>query len=241
MPSNNTNHSKSAPIEEGSPSFGHTGEHAYSVLRQRILDGSLAPGQRLLEVELARGLEVSRTPVREAIQRLIVDGLVERSGSRGVIVAELTAEEVEDLYVTRATLEGLAARLAAQHMSKHEQVTLQEIQAQMEAALDSQDSQRLARANFEFHSEILRIARNSTTMRFLAQIHASLRRYGTTTLSLPDRASTAMSEHHELLTALVARDAEAAERIARKHIEGALTARLRILARRQFTEEGPPI
>lgn len=237
MPENAITRSKSMKVEDDSPTFGHTGAHAYAVLKQRVLDGTLAPGQRLVETELARDLEVSRTPVREAIQRLIEDSLVERSGNRGVIVVELTTEEIEDLYVTRATLEGLAARLAAQRMSKHEQVTIQEIQDQLEAALDAKDSQRLARINFNLHSEILRIARNNTAAKFLAQIHASLRRYGTTTLSLPDRATVAVAEHRELLKALVAHDGDAAEQIARKHIEGALTARLRLLARRNLIEE----
>ena len=217
--------------------FGHTGEHTYAVLKQRILDGVLAPGQRLVETELARDLDISRTPVREAIQRLIVDGFIERSGNRGVIVIELTPEEIEDLYVTRAMLEGLAARLAARRMSKHEQVTLQEIQNRMEDALIANDPEHLARINFKFHSEILRIARNSTTARFMAQVHANLRRYGATTLSLPDRAATATAEHRELLAALVAHDGDAAEYIARRHIEGALIARLRLLTRRHLSTE----
>lgn len=230
---------KVAKANGDSPGYGNTVDYAYDVLKQRVFDGTLAPNQRLVETDLARELQISRTPIREAVQRLIVDGLVERSRARGIIVVELTAEEIEDLYVTRATLEGLAARLAAQRMSNHEYVTLQEIQEQMEIVLAAKDPLRLAHINFAFHTEILRIARNATTAKFMAQIHDALRRYGTTTLSLSDRATDAIAEHRKLLAALVDRDGDTAEQVARHHIEGALRARLRLLARRRLAGEEP--
>lgn len=232
---------KHGPESDGNatgPGYGESVDYAYGILKQQVLDGRLAAGQRLVETDLADHMKISRTPVREAIQRLIVDGLVERSGARGVVVVELTAEEIEDLYVTRAALEGLAARLAAQRMSDYEQVVLQEIQDQMDATLESGDPARMALINFEFHTEILRLARNTTLLKFMGQIHDALRRYGTTTLSLPDRASRAMAEHRDLLSALMARDGDAAEHIARTHIEGALQARLRLLARHRLTKGG---
>lgn len=225
-----------------SDSFDH-GEAApfvYAALKERIFDGRLPPGVRIVETAVADEFGVSRTPVREAIHRLISEGIVERTSGRGLAVVELTGEEIEDLYVTRMVLEGLAARLTAVRRSEHDLATLTAIQHAMEAALVDGDASRIARINFEFHAEIQRIAGNSTTARFMVLIHEAVRRFGTTTLALPERAASALAEHRALIDAFDDRDADRAEAIARSHIEGALRARLTILTRRRLQTKGTP-
>jgi len=214
--------------------YGEAADIVYTSLKERIFDGGVRPGERIVEAAVAEYYGVSRTPVREAISRLVSEGIIERSRGRGLIVVELLEEEVEDLYVTRMVLEGLAARLAAGRRSSHDITTLEEIQDQMEVVLASGDIALTARINFVFHSEIQRIAGNRTSVRFMEQIHEALRRFGTTTFSVESWASTAVKEHRALIERIRAQDADGAESVARNHIEGALSARLALLTRRRL-------
>lgn len=222
----------------GALSYGEASEYVYKELKRGILQGTLPGGTRLVETAIARDFDVSRTPVREAIQLLVAEGVVERTTSRGLIVVEVTSHMAEDVYVTRMELEGLASRLAAQRRSSHDLAALREIQDELEAAQLHGDSERMARINFAFHSEIQRIAGNSTTSRFMAQIHETVQRFGPTTLALPERAQEAMQEHRELIAALENQDGELAQAIAKRHLEGALRARLITLTRNKLNSEG---
>ena len=214
--------------------YGEAADMVYTSLKERVFEGGVQPGERIVETAVAEYYGVSRTPVREAISRLVNEGIIERSRGRGLVVVELLEEEVEDLYVTRMVLEGLAARLAAGRRSSHDIATLEEIQDQMDAVLASGDIPLTARINFVFHSEIQRIAGNRTSVRFMAQIHEALRRFGTTTFSVDAWARTAGQEHRALIERIRAQDADGAEAVARNHIEGALGARLTLLTRRRL-------
>src|SRR5690242_16601242 len=99
------------------PSPSRSSERVYRGLREQILTGNLAPAVRLVELQLAQHFAVSRTPVREALKRLIAEGLVVADANRGMIVRDVDPAEVEDIYVVRESLDGLAARLAATHCS----------------------------------------------------------------------------------------------------------------------------
>jgi len=201
-------------------------ENVYRELRNTIVEGNLAPGVRIVEETTARRLGVSRTPVREAIFRLESEGLVRRDQRGGAIVAELTAEEIEDVYAVRTALEGLAARMAAATMSHTEFIRLEHTQARLEAAAEAGGPEELASLNFSFHEVILRATHNSTLVSFMAQIHASLRRATQTTLAYPGRAAEALKEHRDLIDAIRRKDEAGAERIARQHIENAFSIRL---------------
>lgn len=201
-------------------------ENVYQRLRKTIVEGDLAPGVRLVEETTARHLGVSRTPVREAIFRLESEGLVRRDQRGGAIVAELTGEEIEEVYAVRSALEGLAARMAASTMSSTEFTRLEHTQARLETATREAGPEELASLNFSFHEVILRSTHNSTLISFMAQIHASLRRATQTTLAYPGRAVEALREHRELIDAIRRRDEAGAERIARQHIDNAFHVRL---------------
>lgn len=240
-----TKGTRGAPVEvagrhRGPLGYGEATDYVYRELKRRILNGVLPGGTRLVETAIAQDLDVSRTPVREAIHKLVSEGVVERTTSRGLVVVEITSHVAEDLYVTRMVLEGLAARLAAHRRSSHDVAALREIQGELEAALGKNDPERMARINFTFHAEIQRIAGNSTTSRFMAQIHETVQRFGQTTLALSDRAHEAMREHRELIAAIEHQDGDTAESIARTHIEGALRARLLTLTRRKLESERQP-
>src|SRR5687767_14246238 len=109
------------------PRHGARSEHAYRRLRDAIRDGTLKPGQRLMEIEVADWLNVSRTPVRDAIRRLEAEGMLAHAPRNGIVVATLDRQAVMELYVMREVLEGTAARLCARHASDMEVLELQEL------------------------------------------------------------------------------------------------------------------
>jgi DNA-binding GntR family transcriptional regulator len=203
-------------------------DHAYHALKDAILKGRLVAGTRLAEEPTAQRLGVSRTPIRQALQRLETERLVRRGVRGGAVVAELTPREIEDVYAVRAVLEGLAARLAAGSMSLQDHVRLEYTQGLLEKATLERRFEDLATLNLRFHGVILGATQNSTLVGFMAQIHDSLRRPSAGTMAHKNRGTVAMAEHRALIEALRNGDASSAEDIARRHIGNALAVRLEI-------------
>lgn len=202
-------------------------EHAYRRLLDGIRAGDFRPGQRLREVDLATRLNVSRTPVREAIRRLASEGLVELAPGRGVMIIELNRQQVRELYFLRGTLEGAAARLAAQHASESEiasfRLILEEI-ARVEG-----DPMQVARLNREFHRQIYDAAHNRYLARALSQLSDSLALLPGTTFQTPGRPEVAQVEHAAMVDAIERRDADRAEAVTREHIERAGMTRVSMM------------
>jgi DNA-binding GntR family transcriptional regulator len=204
-------------------------EAIYATLREAILSGILAPGERLGEVQLASLFKRSRTPVREAILRLESERLTERSSRRGFIVGRITREEVLEVYAVRAVMDGLAARLAAIGILPAEIAHLRWLNDQIREAAARQDYTRMLNLNIEFHEAICHASRNSLLLQFMRQIHDWVRRFSDTTFSYPGRSTSAIEEHETLLAALDRRDPEEAERCARSHMERAMQVRVAML------------
>jgi len=213
----------------------------YDWLVAAIRSGRLAPGQPLREEALARQLRCSRTPVREALQRLRAEGYVERSRRRGLAVAQPTQEELLDLCVVRETLEGLAARLAAKGITTSEVYFLEALCQDMERALERDDLHELARLNAEFHAVLWRAARNRFLAQELQRIWLLITRQPVTTLSYPGRAREALEEHRALLDAIRRGDADRAEQLARQHMARAQMIRMRIAAGHVLPQPGVPV
>ena len=137
-------------------------ERAYQTIRARIMDGSVPPGAALREEALAAEIGVSRTPVRDALRRLLADGLVESERNRGTFVAEITTDDLLEVYQLRAMLEGFAARRAASRITPGELAALRGLADQMEA-IEGPPEQVVARfhaLNAEFHATLVRAARS---------------------------------------------------------------------------------
>ena len=200
-------------------------DHLYAQLRRAIVQGELRPNQRLVETELAEMLDVSRTPVREALQRLAIDGLVSRR--RGWEVREHDAGEIEQIYACRAALEGYAARLAALHATDEQ---LDEIAGILFSISDASDRDEMVAVNEHFHEAIIDAAGNP----LLAELAGRSRLYyfNRRVAHLYTEAETAQSrqQHIRLLEALRGRDPDRAEAVTREHIATALRA---ILGRRE--------
>ena len=202
-------------------------DYVYCRLLEEIRSGKFQPGDRLREVDLATRLNVSRTPVREAIRRLASEGLIELAPGRGVKIIELTRQQVRELYFLRATLEGAAARLAAAHASESEIALLRK--AMTACDLAEADPMTVARLNKEFHRQIHEAAHNRYLARSLSQLADSLALLPGTTYQRPGRPQLAQQEHAAILDAIEDRDQDRAEQAARDHIERAGTARMRMM------------
>ncbi len=203
------------------------GEAVFRVLRQALHEGIYRPGDRLREEEIARKLNVSRTPVREAFSRLQSKRLIEAGGAKGLIVRTLDMTEVLELYAMREILEGAAARLAAQHASSSELEALDDLLAAFEA--HRSDAGEMARLNRLFHNGIVRAARNRYLETALDEMQDGIGLLGATTFGVADRPGPAIEEHRAILGAIRERASERAEALACAHIREALRARRKLL------------
>jgi DNA-binding GntR family transcriptional regulator len=202
---------------------------AYGMILEAIDRGEYRPGDRLVESELAERFGVSRTPIREALQRLETQSMLSRDG-RSLIVAALDHNQMSELYVVRAELEGLAARLAARHATPEEVKVLREMVAEDRALTG--DPNALARANRRFHTQIHRASHNRYLVQQLDLVHRSMALMASTSLAVAGRGPVALDEHDRIVDAIAAGDAEAADRALREHISSAYETRLRADARR---------
>lgn len=202
-------------------------EHAYQQILTGIRSGELAPGSRIRETELATWLEISRTPVREAILRLQSEGLISHAPRKGMIVSELDYQEIMELYHMREVLESTAAGLAAKHASEPEICALQDIVQQQGQNLD--DVERQSQHNRIFHNALYHAAHNRYLLNSLNALRDAMSLLGATTYVVPGRAKTALAEHELIVQAIAAGDAQAAEQAARQHIRAAQQARIRVI------------
>lgn len=201
------------------------GQDAYQRLIAQIRAGSLRPGDRLTETDLAVRLGISRTPVREAIRALEADGLVVHIPRVGASIRRLGYSEVTELYEMRMVLEGTAARLSARTASEVELAELDTISHEMAEA--QADDLRLYELNRQFHRTLLNAARNRFLIDAVAGLEKTMLILGPSTMEDSARAAEAQTEHEALLAALHNRDAEAAETLMRDHIRAAHRIRLR--------------
>lgn len=200
---------------------------AYRAIRRSIVDGVLKPGERLVEERLAQHLGVSRTPVREALAMLEVEGLVKSIPKKGAIVRTFTREEIKDLYDLRTVLEGYAARQAAQFITAEELDQMRRLWEEMEACIRSDwrttDDQiakvrYLTSKNNHFHHVIIKASRNSRLEVVLTQIIELPLIFRAFFWYTEEQLIQSNHHHYELIRALEAQDPERAERIMTVHI-----------------------
>lgn len=194
-------------------------DEVYRQLREDILSGRLRPRDHLVEVDLAERLRVSRTPVRESLQRLAADGLIV-SHRRRWVVYEHTLAEIADIYEVRMALEGYAARLACQRASEEQVAALEAFFAARPRRYTRYSA--FADFNSQFHQMITQAANNpyfqrlADANRFYTFNHQVAQRYGDTDVAESD------GQHAQIVRAIVDRDPDAAERVAREHVQLAL-------------------
>ncbi|MEO3999601.1 GntR family transcriptional regulator [Mesorhizobium sp. CAU 1732] len=198
-------------------------------LREKILSGELPGGERLFEVPLAKTLDISRTPVREAMSRLAAEGLLERLPNGGFVVRVFGYDDVIDSIELRGVMEGTAARLAAErgvapHLLKQIKATLEALDGCFGDLPDDVDFDAYADLNERFHQELARLPGSATIQREVER--ASALPFASPSAFLPDNANitafrrslrSAQEQHHWLIEAIEARESSRAEAIAREH------------------------
>ena len=198
---------------------------AYTLILEAIDSGVYRPGDRLVESELAERFGVSRTPIREALQRLETQSLLARDG-RSLIVASLDHNQMAELYVVRTELEGLAAWLAARHATEEEIQVMRDMVSEDRVLLD--DPSALARANRRFHKMIHLASHNRFLVQQLDLVHRSMALMATTSLAAQGRGEIALAEHKAIVDAISRRDEDAAYKALRDHISVAFVTRLKL-------------
>ncbi|MGV8987099.1 MAG: GntR family transcriptional regulator [Cypionkella sp.] len=199
---------------------------AYTLILEAIEAGFFKPGDRLVESELAERFGVSRTPVREALQRLETQAMLTRDG-RSLIVASLDHNQLSELYAVRTELEGLAARLAARHATEEELRVLRSMVEEDKGLLGG-DPRALSRANKRFHKQIHLASHNRFLVQQLDLVHRSMALMANTSFAAEGREGPALVEHDKIVSAIEARDGDAAYAALKAHISKAYETRLRV-------------
>lgn len=202
---------------------------AYRWLREAVADGRLLPGQALRELQVAEWTGVSRTPVREALQRLELEGVLRREG-QDLVVRRRSPEEILDVYSTRILLEGAAAGCAAERRTEHDLMQLRWALARGSEAVEG-DVAAMVDTNKAFNRRIWRAAHNDSLVDLLDRLTVHLARYPETTLVSPGRWAQSQANHAALLAAVEARDPERARTLAAEHFTQAREIRLALFAR----------
>ena len=201
----------------------------YDALRDAIWEGRIGSGERVREEEVARSLGVSRTPVREALQRLQQRGLLVNRAGRGLVVAELGKREVVELYAMREILEGSAARFAAQHAIAPEIDILYRVQRELAEAPD--DALLLVKLNRRFHQAIYDAAHNQYLTQTLDGLHDAMALFNAATFRAPSQRRESDEEHRRIVVAIERHDPDQAEALARAHIQQAQRSRFEAMMR----------
>ena len=204
-----------------------SGAAAYEAVMDAIRRGDFVPGARLREEDVGARLNLSRTPVREALRRLEAEGIVEHRPRAGAVVRQLSHAEVVELYEMRVVLERTAAEMAAKHASEAEIATLADLNA--EIAQESSNPARAAAINQDFHRGLYLACRNRFLLQSARSLNNSLLLLGPTTYTNKERIGEVVAQHDAIIEALEARDAKAAGAATEAHLNTSLRIRLRAL------------
>ena len=198
---------------------GPTGPEIANWIRAQIRSSRLVPGQRLVEVDIIRQTGGSRFKVREALQRLAAEGLVEIEEYRGASVREASMDEVRQLYRARAALEGLCAADFTSHASEADKQRLAEIAREMEECVEGGAPERFGQLNLSWHSLIMQATGNHVIEELVKRLNTPVHHLLFETFYRSDRLREAAADHREILDAILAGDAPGAEAAMRRHVE----------------------
>lgn len=197
-------------------------QKAYEHLKSAILSGRLDPGKRLAEEHLAEELGVSRTPVREALHKLELEGLIKPLETRGFVVSKDSREEVEELFDMRAILEGYGLRVISEKVSENLLEQLDRLIENAEDALRRKQLKEVFKWNTQFHDTLHRMVSEKKRLhRLLVNVRKYVLRYREDTLQYPDGGRRAVDGHHKIVMALRLKDPDLCERVMREHIQEA--------------------
>ena len=199
-------------------------DEVVSVLRERLYSGYYSPGARMYQDQLARELQVSRTPLREALRMLEQEGLVRVEPNKGVRVISGDVPTLLAAYEVRRVIDGLAARLAAQQATDETVGRLKEIIEVQEQSLSPWDAAAYTAANVDFHRTVMKMSKNEFVVGQMPILLMTARVFAPVEVVEPGRAAVAVPQHREICEAILARAAEVAEEVAMAHIQTTIDA-----------------
>ncbi len=190
----------------------------FNTLRQAILTGEFLPGERLMEVTLADRLGVSRTPVREAIRKLELEGLVIMVPRRGAQVASITVSDLKDVLEVRCELEEFAAKLACKRITELEKKTLKDAEDEFENAIKKKDLKMIAEKDVAFHDVIFDATKNKRLLQMVNNLREQMYRYRIEYIKDFDYHETLVTEHRTIMDSIITGDVDTAKEAMRQHI-----------------------
>ncbi len=206
-------------MEEGF--HGSLREKVFNRLEEDILNGKYTAGQKLTEGMLSKDMNVSRTPVREALSRLETEGLVEAIPNKAVVVAGITGKDIEDIYEIRISIEGLAARRAAENITTEELSNLGNITDMQEFFTNKGDMKQLVKLDGEFHYTIFKASGSKTLKNILTTFHHNIQKARSDSFSKTDGAKRVLIEHRAIFEAIKDGDSKKAEENMIRHVKNA--------------------
>jgi DNA-binding GntR family transcriptional regulator len=208
-------------------------ELVFENIRKAIVSGTFAPGERLMEIQMADELGVSRTPVREAIRKLEMEGFVVMIPRRGTYVANLSIKDINDVYEIRISLDVLAAGLAAERIEPEEIEELQKLLLEITEANEAGDMDKIVQLDTAFHDVLYKASRNDRLSNIINNLREQITGIRGTSMRYPGRMADTIEEHRALVDSIAARDPERAQNAARVHLENAEHTLLKALSEKK--------
>lgn len=197
-------------------------QKVYRVLKESIIKGFLEPGTKLLENKIAEEMQVSRTPVREAMQKLVAEGFVKTTPNQTMVVTEVSPEDVKEVLQIRGVLEGLAASIAAKKINRQEIDELENVVAQISLQASRENLSSYCKVDDEFHDLILDICGNKWIIQIRDNLGSFIYRFRIKSLSVPGRLKHSLEEHQAIMESLREHDSAEADRLSQIHMENTL-------------------
>lgn len=209
----------------------------FNRIQEDIINGRYEPGDSLVEMKLAEELGVSRTPIREAIRQLELEGLVTYIPNKGVYVTGISEQDIKDIYKIRSLVEGLAVKWAIERIEAHQLKELEEIVELMEYYTEKGDMEQVTKLDTQFHDVIYDACKSRVLKNTLRNLLRYIRKARLTSLRVPRRAYQALAEHKQILEAFKSHEPEKGERLMIQHIS---QASLNLYKNREDLEEFVP-
>jgi len=190
-------------------------------LRTAIIEGVLKPGERLMEIQVSEELGVSRTPVREAIRKLELEGFVVMIPRRGTYVSDLSIKDINEVFEVRTALDVLAAGLAAERITAEELEQMERLLVELGECIEQDDMGKIVEADSQFHDLLYSASRNMRLVGIINNLREQLTRFRSLSMAYPGRLKIMLGEHTRLVEALGRRNVALAKRLAGEHMANA--------------------
>lgn len=208
-------------------------EVVFETLRDAIAQGVLKPGERLMEIQIADQLGVSRTPVREAIRKLELEGYVIMMPRRGTYVSSLSIKDVNELFEIRTILDSLASGLAAERITEEELEQLQRLLLEISHGIKNKDMEKIVDADMRFHDVLYKASRNDRLVGILHNLREQLTSFRSKSMAYPGRIEATLEEHRKIVDTIAQGDVEGAKKAAEYHMESSENTLLKAMEHMQ--------